>query len=218
MTDIMTTLPEIYQGSAGPIETLVDYPEQQELAGIAIITHPHPLQGGTAGHKIPQALARCFQQLGWLAVRPNFRGAGKSAGVHDRGVGETSDILLIVEALRQLHPHAPLALAGFSFGAFVQACVANQLMAAGNTPQFTILAGTPFGTIDGSRVYETPVCPQNALIIHGSDDAIAPLANVFQWAEPQHLPVIVFPGANHFLTGYLERFINLIATHITAQR
>ncbi|TAM00410.1 MAG: GntR family transcriptional regulator [Paraburkholderia sp.] len=212
----MSISQQTYQGIAGPIEALVDSPAGQSPVGIAVITHPHPLQGGTARHKVPQALARCFQQHGWLAVRPNFRGIGESAGEHDSGAGETEDILQVVDTLRRQYPGIPLALAGFSFGAFVQARVANELLRAGKAPDFTILAGMPNGTVEGERVYETPTAPKDALIIHGGDDQIVPLANVMLWAKPQHLPVVVFPGANHFLTGYLDTLTNLVGKHIAA--
>jgi uncharacterized protein len=40
-------------GPAGQIEALVDLPDG-DIAGAAVITHPHPLLGGTADHKIPR--------------------------------------------------------------------------------------------------------------------------------------------------------------------
>ncbi|WP_233887985.1 alpha/beta hydrolase [Paraburkholderia flagellata] len=218
MNDTTSTPTLTFQGSAGRIEAVVDKPANLSPSGIAIITHPHPLQGGTAHHKVPHALARSFQRLGWLAVRPNFRGVGGTDGVHDSGFGETEDILQIVETLRQEYPDTRLALAGFSFGAFVQARVANKLSAEGATPAYTILAGTPSGTIQGERCYETPAVPRDTLVIHGGADPVAPLANLMQWAQPQHLPIVVLPGANHFLTGYLDIFVSIVERHIAPTR
>jgi alpha/beta superfamily hydrolase len=218
MTD--TVLPATrrtqFTGPAGIIDAFIDAPAatSNALRGIALVAHPHPLEGGNAQHKIPLALARLFQRYGWLAVRPNFRGAGASEGTHDTGIGETDDLLAVIEALRRDHPDAPLALAGFSFGAFVQARVARRLLDAGTAPACTVLVGLPSGAATTGRVYDTPAVAPDALVIHGEDDPIAPLANVMAWARPQHLPVVVLPGANHFLTGYLNPFTALVDRHL----
>lgn len=204
-----------FTGPAGTIEALIDAPALPSR-GIALIAHPHPLEGGNAQHKIPLALARLFQRHGWLAVRPNFRGVGASEGAHDTGNGETDDLLAVLEALRRDHPDAPLALAGFSFGAYVQSRVARRLLDAGTAPACTVLVGMPSGTATTGRAYDTPAVPADALIIHGEEDPIVPLANVLDWARPQHLPVVILPGANHFLTGYLGQFTAIVERHIAS--
>lgn len=102
-------------GMAGQIEALRDRPAGTPK-GVAVIAHPHPLFGGTMDNKVVQTLARAFVQTGWEAIRFNFRGVGASEGVHDAGKGEAQDLL---EVVRQVAPQGPLALAGFSFGAFV---------------------------------------------------------------------------------------------------
>jgi len=206
-----------FAGPAGVIDAYIDAPADDasaSLRGIAIVAHPHPLEGGNAQHKIPLALARLFQRHGWLAVRPNFRGAGASEGMHDTGIGETDDLLAVIEALRREYPDAPLALAGFSFGAYVQSRVARRLMDADRAPACTVLVGLPSGAATTGRVYDTPAVPVDALVIHGEEDSIAPLANVMSWARPQHLPVVVLPGANHFLTGYLNPVTAIVDRHL----
>jgi len=111
------------QGGAGPIEALLDAPTGAPR-GTVVIAHPHPLFGGTMTNKVVQTLARAFVQTGWRAVRFNFRGVGASAGVYDEGRGEAADML---EVVRQVAPEGPLAVAGFSFGAFVTSHVVTQL-------------------------------------------------------------------------------------------
>lgn len=106
-------------GAAGAIEAARDAaqaPDGAPSRGVAVIAHPHPLFGGTMDNKVVQTLARAFVHSGWTAVRFNFRGVGASAGTHDAGQGELEDFL---EVVRQAAPEGPLALAGFSFGAFV---------------------------------------------------------------------------------------------------
>src|SRR5512134_2369176 len=104
-------------GPAGTIEVLRDEPPAGQAArGVAVIAHPHPLFGGTMDNKVVQTLARAFVQCGWAAVRFNFRGVGSSEGTHDEGRGEAEDLQAVV---REFAPEGPIALAGFSFGAFV---------------------------------------------------------------------------------------------------
>jgi uncharacterized protein len=112
----------ILQGPAGAIEALRDAPMQGEIRGTAVIAHPHPLFGGTMQNKVVQTLARAFVQCGWQAVRFNFRGVGASAGTYDEGRGEAADMQAVID---QVAPSGPLALAGFSFGAFVTSHVAQ---------------------------------------------------------------------------------------------
>jgi uncharacterized protein len=45
-----------------------------------VLCHPHPQHGGTLDNKVVQTLARAFVQLGYTALRFNFRGVGASAG------------------------------------------------------------------------------------------------------------------------------------------
>lgn len=215
MTDtaIPPTTGSLFQGPAGAIEVLLDAPPGRPR-GIALVAHPHPLEGGNAQHKIPLTLARLFQRHGWLAARPNFRGVGASEGAHDAGDGETEDLLAVIDALRRDHPDAELALAGFSFGAYVQARVARRLADGGAAPACTVLVGIPSGTVTTQRIYDTPAVPPGALVVHGEADPVVPLASVLDWARPQRLPVVVLPGANHFLTGSMTAFTAVVERHL----
>ncbi len=202
-----------FDGPAGRIEALTDTPAGP-LRGIAVVAHPHPLLGGSAAHKIPVALARIFQARGYLAVRPNFRGVGGTQGRHDAGEGETDDLLAVVRHLRQMHPALPVALAGFSFGAYVQTRVAKRMQENGEPVACLILAGMPAGPVPGGRSYDTPAVPAGSLVVHGEQDANVALQAVFDWARPQELPVVVVPGANHFFTGKLPVFQRTVAEYL----
>ena len=110
-------------------------------AGLALVCHPHPLHGGTLDNKVVQTLARAFVQLGWRAVRFNFRGVGASEGQWDEGRGEVDDALAVVQALRE--PAQPLVLAGFSFGAYVASQVAARLHGSEVAQRVVLVAPTP---------------------------------------------------------------------------
>jgi len=218
MTDWLHGGTLLIDGDAGAIEVMVDLPASPDPGappGIAIVAHPQPLLGGSAMHKVPVFLARALRDAGWIAVRPNFRGVGRSAGVHDGGIGETQDVLALVRSLRATWPAARLALVGFSFGAFVQARVARALEDAG-APAFRLcLAGMPFGEVEGGRRFDTPQgALSEALVIHGESDERVPLAAVLDWARPAVQPVVVVPGADHFFSGKLHLLRRLMLSHL----
>lgn len=194
-------------GPAGRLQVLRDQPEGTPV-GVAVIAHPHPLHGGTMDNKVVQTLARAFVQGGWTAVRLNFRGVGTSEGSYDEGRGELQDLLAVVQALA---PTGPLALAGFSFGAFVAAQAVAQLWDARDVRQ-VVLVGTA-----ASR-FTVPALPPEAhdrtLVIHGEADDTVALQSVLDWARPQSLPVTVVPGVEHFFHGQLPLLKTLVARHL----
>lgn len=211
-------------GQAGQIECLVDYPTvatssvEHEGAGWAFICHPHPLFGGTMDNKVVQTLARAFLACGWKVLRFNFRGVGKSEGVHDNGVGEAADLVAIIQ---QIAPVGPLALAGFSFGAYVASHGIETLFSQGRAGQpgeetgdlkKIVLVGTATTRFD---VRPLPPHMQNqALVIHGEDDDTVPLSSVMEWARPQILPVTVIPAVGHFFHGQLPLLKSLVTRHL----
>jgi alpha/beta superfamily hydrolase len=199
-------------GPTGAIEGQVDEPTDllpSQWRGTAVIAHPHPLFGGTMDNKVVQTLARAFVQTGWRAVRFNFRGVGGSAGVHDNGEGELQDMLAVVA---HAAPAGPLALAGFSFGAFVTSHALTAL--SGREPAKVVLVGTA-----ASRFAVAPVAQEfhdRTLVLHGEQDDTVPLADVIDWARPQSLPVTVVPGGGHFFHGQLPLLRSLAVRHLMA--
>lgn len=200
------------QGPAGALEVLLDLPEPDLFAvphGTAVIAHPHPLFGGTMTNKVVQTIARAYVQCGWRAVRFNFRGIGASAGAYDEGRGETQDMLAVVA--QQAPVEAPLAVAGFSFGAFV----ASQAIAALHGQRGianAVLVGTAASRFDVAPV-PADLHPQT-LVVHGEQDDTVPLAAVLDWARPQALPITVVPGGEHFFHGQLPLLRSLVARHV----
>jgi uncharacterized protein len=198
------------QGGAGAIEALRDLPADGVVRGTAVIAHPHPLFAGTMQNKVVQTLARAFVQCGWQAVRFNFRGVGASAGTYDEGRGEAADMLALIE---QVAPEGSLALAGFSFGAFVTSHVA-QAVSAQRSLDKLVLVGTA-----ASRFTVAPVAPEQherTLVIHGEQDDTVALSSVMDWARPQTLPVTVIPGVAHFFHGQLPLLKSLVVRHLQA--
>jgi alpha/beta superfamily hydrolase len=198
-------------GAAGGIEVLIDDPvllHGGHVRGVAVIAHPHPLFGGTMDNKVVQTLARAFVQCGWQAVRFNFRGVGATQGVHDEGRGELQDLLAVVAYCA---PHGALALAGFSFGAFVTSHAVASLSPE-RALEKLVLVGTA-----ATRFDVAPVAPElhaHTLVLHGETDDTVPLTDVMQWARPQILPVTVIPGVGHFFHGQLPLLRSLVVRHL----
>jgi len=196
-------------GAAGAIEAARDGAAAGVAPrGVAVIAHPHPLFGGTMDNKVVQTLARACVASGYEAVRFNFRGVGGSAGVHDEGRGECEDLLSVIA---QVAPEGPLALAGFSFGAFVTSHALAALWGQRDIGH-VVLVGTA-----ASRFTVAPVPAEahgRTLVVHGEHDDTVPLAAVMDWARPQRLPVTVVPGGGHFFHGQLPLLRNLVARHL----
>jgi alpha/beta superfamily hydrolase len=181
-----STRRELFAGPAGQIECAVDRPEG-EARGTALIAHPHPQFGGTLDNKVVQTLARAFVELGYESWRPNFRGVGASEGAYDQGRGEVDDLQAVHDRVH------PAILAGFSFGAAMQAMLAKRVGA-----QRLVLVGVAVTSFD------VPAVPTGTLVIHGERDETIPLAAVLDWARPQELPVVLVPDADHFFHRKLQ--------------
>ena len=198
----------LIDGPAGPIELIVDNPGAPR--GIALVCHPHPLFGGTNTNKVTQTLARTFAALGYVALRPNFRGVGQSAGTHDDVRGDCADMLAVIDEAKRRFGDLPVALAGFSFGAYVQTRVAQALAEANHPAQRLVLVGTAAGHVEGARQYAAQAVAADTIVIHGAADTTVPLANVLAWAEPLELPVTVIAGADHFFHRRLQLIRDIV--------
>jgi alpha/beta superfamily hydrolase len=219
-------------GPVGQIQLSIDLPESLKqnphtvLRGLALIAHPHPLLGGTMDNKVVQTLARTFNQLDYVCVRPNFRGVGLSEGVHDEGCGELDDLICISDWMRtpgawiQSLPNAneqlwinqvnqlPLVLAGFSFGSYVGTHLVQKLAELGRPVERFVMVGSAAGKWQlAERV------PGDTIVIHGENDETIPLSAVFDWTRPQELTVHVVPGADHFFHRKLHCIRNIILSN-----
>ena len=188
-------------GPAGVLSVAVDTSPDVPPRGIAVICHPHPLQGGTMDNKVVTTIARALNQRGWRSVRFNYRGVGASQGTWDEGRGETEDALAVIAAHRQ--PGEALLLGGFSFGGFIAANAAAKLPEGQQAQRLVLVAPA---TVN----FDVPPVPADTLLIHGESDDVVPLSASMDWARPQSLPVVVVPGAGHFFHGQLMLLKSLV--------
>lgn len=190
-------------GAAGKIECALDIPDAAPI-GIAIAAHPHPLYGGSMDNKVVQTLDRHLVTLGYAVARMNFRGVGRSEGKHDEGLGETDDMALLLDYMKQQYPTLPVVLSGFSFGTYVLGQLYQRLAAAGNPPARMVLVSATAGK------WDLPPVPQNTILIHGENDDLILLPDVLNWARPLDIPVIVIPGGDHLFNGKLHHLRNIL--------
>ena len=192
-------------GAAGKLECALDLP-RADPSGIVLIAHPHPLYGGTMSNKVVQMIARTFVALGYIAVRMNFRGVGASEGSHDFGNGETDDMAVLLDHVKKQYPGLPVVLGGFSFGTYVQSRLQQKLAGQGQPPEQMVFVSAT------ARKWAIDSIPANTLLIHGELDEVVPLSDVFNWARPQDLSVVVVAGADHLFNHKLHHIRNIITT------
>ena len=212
------------EGPAGKLEGVVHLPEacaeqgrSSEPRAIAVVAHPLTTMGGTMDNKIVTTLAKTFAELGFAALRFNFRGAGASEGMFDEGGGEVEDALIAAQHMVDQFGQLPMILAGFSFGGYVQARAAERLHPKASK---LVLIAPAVGRFAPSTELRTgpstefrtgmPHVPHNTLLIHGEQDEVIPLSNALDWARPQHLPVVVLPEAGHFFHGRLNQIKQIV--------
>lgn len=184
------------EGSAGPVELLVNGVEHARA--IALICHPHPLHGGSLDNKVVFTLARACRDQHILAVRFNFRGVGASAGVHDNGVGELRDAACALQWLHAQCCQLPVVLCGFSFGAAIAAQLAQTAVCSA-----LILAAPPVPRYGLQNVVAVSM---PVLLLQGDDDEVIDSARVDAWFSALHAPEKRekhWPVCGHFFHGLL---------------
>lgn len=212
---------ELIEGPAGVLEVVVEGPDVaaaasegvEPLRGLVVVAHPHPLMGGTMDNKVVHTLVRAFVMEGWVTVRFNFRGVGRSEGAWDEGRGEVDDLLAVL-AHHRMDPAwrtLPVALAGFSFGGRCAAVAAERLAAQGQGLHALVL-------VSPAVRYGVPHVPADTLVLQGESDDVVPLADILDWARPQSLPLTVLPGAGHFFHGQLHTVRHVVRQHLAARR
>ena len=196
-------------GPAGPLEALVEYPQEVAPSGAAVVCHPHPLHGGTMTNKVAHTLARSFVGSGFAALRFNFRGVGKSGGSFDEGIGEIDDVEAAVAWVRETHPDLPVWLAGFSFGAAMAVHAALRVEPSG------LISVAPAVSRFIGKMDAEPKCPW--LVVQGDQDELVDIEETIAWInELEPGPELeVFPDTEHFFHGKLVLLRNAVEEFVS---
>ncbi|EFK05657.1 conserved hypothetical protein [delta proteobacterium NaphS2] len=172
-------------------------------AGV-VITHPHPQYGGSMHNNVVESVVKAFKKANFTTLRFNFRGVGRSGGHYEEGVGEQVDVQGAVAYLEGLGLTA-VQLAGYSFGAWVNAQAINKMHAVAKM----IMVSPPVNFIDFSFLNYTP---QLQLIITGAQDDIAP-PHMIQKMLPgwnKHATLRIIQGADHFYGGKTGEIASIV--------
>ena len=178
-------------GPAGPLEALLDLPAGEPRA-VAVFGHPHPLHGGTMHTKALYQAAKAVSRIGVAALRFNFRGVGRSAGVFDSGAGEKDDFRTAIAFVADRFPGLPIWAAGMSFGSWVAMTV------GADDPRVSLLLGIapPVVSYDFDLLR---TCTLPKFIVHGEDDELISIKDVrkFYGQIPEPKELITIEDANH---------------------
>ena len=169
-----------------------------------VISHPHPLYGGSMHNNVVKAVAHAYQEEEYSTLWFNFRGVERSEGDYDNGNGEQQDVHAALRYLTKLGK-SKIDLAGYSFGSWVNALGINGFKEAGRL----IMVSPPVSFIDFSFLQYSP---KIKLVICGTRDEIAEYKKVEKmlpkWNDQAQLRVI--QGADHFYSGYEEDLIDIV--------
>lgn len=170
-----------------------------------VITHPHPQHGGTMRNPVVETVQRVYAQHGYATLRFNFRGVGSSQGDYDNGVGEQDDVRAAIADIKQ-RDVTTVGLAGYSFGAWVNAGVAA---AKHTTIESMVMVSPPVGLIEFKNVNALSCLD---LIVTGSRDEIAPVDQIRDllpiWNADAQFDII--DGCDHFYIGCLEKLQSIL--------
>jgi alpha/beta superfamily hydrolase len=184
-------------GVVGQLDAVLTVPEQINTHYVAILGHPHSLQGGTMNNKVVTTLARMFKELGIASLRFNFRGVGLSEGEYDAGIGESEDMLLLARQWLNAMPGARILFAGFSFGSYVA------YRAAAQCPHALLITIAP--SIEHYDYSQFSPVPKPWIVVQGGEDEIVPAKAVVDFVANALPPLelLYFEHTTHFFHGRL---------------
>jgi uncharacterized protein len=187
-------------GPAGRLESLLWTTAAPDPELAAVVCHPHPLFAGTMHNKVVYRTAKALHLRGIPVLRFNFRGAGLSEGVHDKGKGEQEDVRAALDYLADRYPKSALLLAGFSFGSWVGLRVACEDERVGEL----IGLGLP---VNNSKLDYLVQCEKPKLLVQGGNDEFGARENVETLFAtlPQPKKLVIVEGADHFFAGSLDK-------------
>lgn len=101
------------------LEARIYWPQTRAPYPAGIITHPHPLFGGSMDNNVVYALKDALVDSGYLGLCFNFRGVGKSQGQYGEIIGEAEDVISAFQFLKSLDSinQDKIIACGYSFGA-----------------------------------------------------------------------------------------------------
>ncbi|MEW6262597.1 MAG: alpha/beta fold hydrolase [Thermodesulfobacteriota bacterium] len=175
----------------------------------AVVTHPHPLYGGSMHNNVVEAAVQGLSRAGWTSLRFNFRGVGRSTGRHGQGLAEQEDVAAAIDFLKKRGAETT-TVAGYSFGAWVAALAWPRLAELLVRPLALIAPPAAFLSFE-----DIDPRAEIGLIVCGRQDDIAPpdLAEALGQRLDRPVRPIVLPGADHFFGGRETELAAILADY-----
>lgn len=221
----MTTKSETYliDGPAGKLEVEAlwqnDNPQDTDTKKVALLCHPNPLYGGTMKNKVVTTMFNFARDEGMHVVRFNFRGTGKSTGEHDYAKGEIEDAMAVLQWIHNKTPATKVWLGGFSFGGYVIARVAEQLLV---TPHIWGLSDLELmkvilmaPSVENNDASDVMLPTQKTIQIYGDKDEVVSPELMQKFADNKQIATYVIKDAGHFFHGRLTELKSLLEQHAT---
>lgn len=201
-----------FNGPVGRLEGRF-HKSENPRAPLVLVLNPNPAQGGTMNNKVTYAMFQAFVNMGFSALRFNYRGVGNSQGTIDAtGEGELADAIIALDWLQNIDSESTVCwIAGYSFGAWIAAQI---LMRRPEIKGFVFVTPpTNFYQFD----FLTP-CPASGLIIQGGKDTIVPEISVTSFVRQLNMSSMaqieyhVLPGVDHIYSGQLQNVQDIITS------
>jgi len=198
--------------SHGQLEAVLKEPTTP-LRGAAVVCHPHPLFGGTMHTKAVYRAAQALNEVGFAALRFNFRGVGASTGTHDDGYGERDDARAALDWLAARYPGVPLLSGGFSFGSLVALSVGAE------DERVAALLGLGLPLLRDER-YDYAFLAEvtkPVLVVQGENDEFGSGELVASTLAPlgSHVSLVRVPGADHYFGTRVDELQSAISAYFT---
>lgn len=211
----------LIDGPAGKLEVEAlwqnEDPRDPNTKKVALLCHPNPLFDGTMKNKVVTTMFNFARDEGMHVVRFNFRGAGKSTGEHDYAVGEIEDAMAVLQWISDHTSANQLWLGGFSFGGYITARVAEQLLVTPHIWGLTEMELTKVvlmaPSVENNDASDVMLPTQKTIQIYGDADTVIKPELMKRFAEDKQIASYVLEGAGHFFHGRLTEIRTLLEQH-----
>ena len=194
-----------------------DDPNHPDVDTVALLCHPNPLFEGTMNNKVVTTMYRFARDSGMHVVRFNFRGVGQSTGEHDYADGEVIDAMTVLQWIASQTSARKVWLGGFSFGGYVTARAAEQLLIS---PHIWGLSDFEIDkvaliapSIEKNNADDIDLPIDDTFEIYGNADEVIDPASMQAFADRLGIAVSVVDGAGHFFHGRLSELKRLLEQH-----
>ncbi len=197
--------------TARALEAVLARPTGDARAGV-VVCHPHPEYGGAMDNPVVTAIAAALVDRELAVLRFTFGGVGRSGGGYTGGPGEVDDVRVALAALASRLPSGvPLALVGYSFGAWAAVRAAGETAGLGHV----VAVGPPLSFLDwdGLAAVTAPVT-----FVVGDRDQFCPAAQLAATLATHGDRIVCrrLGGADHFLAGREREAATVVADALSA--